>query len=109
MAPVREEVDLGELALHPDPAEPPEFISPLLGLRLTLDEANQLQFYELTTGSRLLSDEEAQQAAEAAAQSAAHQAEQEALRADQEAQRAAQAEAENARLRAELAKLRGDQ
>lgn len=122
MPPVREEVDLGELALLPGPAEPPEFISPLLGLRLTLDEANRLQFYELN-GKRLLSDEEARQAAEAAAQSAAQHAAQEALRAEQEAQRAtqavqratqeaqraAQAEAENVRLRAELAKLRGDQ
>lgn len=122
MSPVREEVELGELALLPDPAEPPEFISPLLGLRLTLDEANRLQFYEMN-GQRLLSDEEARQAAEAAAQSAAQQAAQETLRAEQEArratqealraeheaQRAAQAEAENALLRAELAKLRGDQ
>lgn len=135
--PVREEVDLGELALVPGPAEPPEFICQLLGLRLTLDEANQLQFYDLTSGKRLLSDEEARQAAEAAAQSATQRAEQEAQRADQEArraeqeaqratqaaqravqeaqraaqeaQRAAQAEAENARLRAELAKLRGEQ
>ena len=115
MPPAHEEVDLGELALLPDPAEPPEFISLLLGLRLTLDEANRLQFYDLTTGQRLLSDEEARQAAETAAQSAVHlaeqetlRAEQEALRAEQESQRAAQAEAENARLRAELAKLRGD-
>ena len=129
MPPAQEEVDLGELALLPDPAEPPEFISQRLGLRLTLDEANRLQFYDLN-GKRLLSDEEARQAAEAAAQSAVQHAEQEALRAEQEAlratqatqratqeaqraaqeaQRAAQAEAENARLRAELAKLRGDQ
>lgn len=130
MAPVREEIDLGDLALVPDPTEPPEFISPLLGLRITLDEANQLQFYDLRDGKRLLSDEEARQAAEAAAESAARQAEQEAQRAEQEAQRAEQeaqrakqeaqradreaqradqVEAENAQLRAELAKLRGVQ
>ncbi|MCE7983692.1 MAG: Uma2 family endonuclease [Caldilinea sp. CFX5] len=116
MTPVREEVDLGDLALVPGPTEPPEFISPLLGLRITLDEANQLQFYDLRDGKRLLSDEEARYAAEAAAESALRQAEQEAQRAEQEAQRAAQAtqhatqvEAENARLRAELAKLRGEQ
>lgn len=109
MPPVREEVDLGELALVPDSVEPPEFVSQLLGLRITLDEANQLQFYDLTDGKRLLSDEEARQAAEALAQSATLRAEQEAQRAEQEAQRATQAEAENARLRAELAKLRGGQ
>ena len=123
MTPVREEVDLGEMAFVPDPAEPPEFISPLLGLRITLDENNQLQFYDLSTGQRLLSDEEARYVAEVAAESAeryaeqeaqraeqeAQRAEQEAQRAEQEAQRAAAAEAENAQLRAELAKLRGEQ
>ncbi|MBX3012616.1 MAG: Uma2 family endonuclease [Caldilineaceae bacterium] len=102
MAPVREAAELGALALMPDPAEPPEFISQVLGLRITLDEANQLQLYDLTDGKRLLSDEEARQAAETAAQDARQ-------RAEQEAQRASAAEAENARLRAELAKLRGAQ
>lgn len=123
MTPAREEVDLGDLALVPDPTETPEFISPLLGLRIMLDEANQLQFYDLQNGKRLLSDEEARDAAESAAESALRQAAQEAQRAEQEAQRAeqeaqraiaaaqhaAQVEAENARLRAELAKLRGAQ
>lgn len=116
MTPAREEVDLGDLALVPGPTEPPEFISAVLGLRIMLDEANQLQFYDLRDGRRLLSDEEARQTAEAAAESAlrqaeqeAQRAEQEAQRAEQEAQRAEQAEAENARLRAELAKLRGEQ
>lgn len=122
MPPVRDEVELGELALVPGSAELPEFVSQLLGLRITLDEANQLQLYDLTDGKRLLSDEEARQAAEALAQSAtlraaqetlraaqeAQRAEQEAQRAKQEAQRATQAEAENVRLRAELAKLRGE-
>lgn len=116
MTPVRDEVDLGDLAVMPDPTEPPEFISPLLGLRITLDEGNQLHFYDLRDGKRLLSDEEARYAAEAEAQSALRQAEHEAQRAEKEAQRATQAdqraaqvEAENARLRAELAKLRGEQ
>ncbi|MEZ4860034.1 MAG: Uma2 family endonuclease [Caldilineaceae bacterium] len=116
MPPVRAEVNLGELALIASPSEPPEFVSQLLGLRITLDEANQIQFYDITTDQRLLSDEEARREAEILAQHAIQHAEQEAQRAEQEAQRAqmasaraARAEAENARLRAELAKLRGGQ
>jgi len=122
MQPTKEEVDLGVLAFVPGEGEPPEFISQHLGLRVTLDEANQIQFYDIANGKRLLSDEEARREAEAVAQSAVHLAEQEgqraaaeAQRADQEAQRATmaaeratQAEAENTGLRAELAKLRGD-
>ena len=115
MAPVREELLLGELAFIPDPAETPEFVSEVLGLRITLGEANQLELYEIATGKRLLSDAEARQAAEELAQSATQRAEQEAQRAEQEAQRAemadvraVQVEAENVRLRAELAKLRGE-
>lgn len=90
---VNGEVQLGELAFTPDAAEPPEFVSRLLGLRITLDEENQLVFYEESTGARLLTDEEARRQAEDRAATAED--------------RADQAEAENARLREELARLRG--
>jgi len=95
MQSTKAEVELGALAFIPDETELPEFISQVLGLRITLNETNQLQFYELASGNRLLSDEEARLEAEVTAQSAI--------------QRAQQAEAENAHLRAELAKLRGEQ
>ncbi len=84
--PVNGEVRLGDLAFVPGAGEPPEFVSALLGLRITLDEENRLRFYHSITGERLLSDEEARLQAET---------------------RADQAEAENARLREELARLRG--
>lgn len=87
MEAVNGEVQLGDLAFTPDDAEPPEFVSPRLGLRITLDEENQLIFYEESTGARLLTDEEARRQAE---------------------DRADRAEAENARLREELARLRGE-
>lgn len=73
-------VDLGQLAFVPGAGEPPEFTSRALGLRVVLDEENRLQLYDLQTGQRLLTDEEA----------------------------LAEAEAENERLRAELARLRGE-
>jgi hypothetical protein len=95
-------VEVGELLLTPGSGEAPEYISEVLGLRITLDEANQIRIYDLASGERLLSDAEARQEAEARAQSALFWVEQEALRAEQ-------AEAENARLRAELAKLRGEE
>ncbi|MEZ4861433.1 MAG: Uma2 family endonuclease [Caldilineaceae bacterium] len=95
MSPVDGELALGDVAIVADPAEPPEFISHLLGLRITLDEMNQIQFYDVASNQRLLSAEEARQAAEIVAEDAK-------LRAEQ-------AEVENARLRAELAKLRGKQ
>ena len=86
MQPVNGEVWLGDLAFVPGAGEPPEFVSSLLGLRITLDEENQLVFYHLVTGERLLNGDEARVQAES---------------------RADQAEAENARLREELARLRG--
>jgi len=129
MNPVKEEVLLGDLAFVPGQTEAPEYISPILGLRLTLDEQNHLQFYDLATNQRLLDDtealalaetvakdaelraEEEQQRAEQEKQRAEQEkqrAEQEKQRAEQEKQRAEQAEAENERLRAELARLRGE-
>lgn len=102
MKPVKEEVSLGDLAFVPDQTEAPEYISLLMGLRLTLDEQNQLQFYDLTTNQRLLDDTEALAVAETMARDAQ-------LRAEEEKQRAEEAEAENAQLREELARLRGEQ
>ncbi|MBI3959538.1 MAG: Uma2 family endonuclease, partial [Chloroflexi bacterium] len=100
IAPLNEEVRIGELAFVPGAGEPPEFASSRLGLRITLDEQNRLLFYHLVTGERLLSDEEARLQAEEQAAEAETRAEQAQTRADQ-------AEAENARLREELARLRG--
>lgn len=80
VAPLNDEVRLGELAFVPGAGESPEFDSPLLGLRISLDDENRLVFYEPSSGERLLSDAEARM----------------------------QLEAENARLRAELAQLRGE-
>ncbi|WP_423226569.1 Uma2 family endonuclease [Candidatus Amarolinea aalborgensis] len=80
MQPVNEEVRVGDLAFLLGEGEPPEFISPRLGLRLALDEQRRLQFYNVATGQRLLSDDEARQLAEAEVQA----------------------------LRAELARLRGE-
>jgi hypothetical protein len=100
MQPQNQELVLGGLAFPPEPGEPPEYVSPLLGLRLALDEDNVLRFYDQETGQLLLTDDEARQAAEAQVRSA----EERAMTAEE---RAAQAEAENARLREELARLRG--
>lgn len=91
----REEVVIGDLAFVPGQTEAPEYISRLLGLRLTLDEQNHLQFYEMATNQRLLDDAEALVLAETLVKDAG-------LRAEE-------AEAENARLREELARLRGEQ
>jgi Uma2 family endonuclease len=93
MQPLNEPVVLGDMAFFPGEAEPPEYLSNLLGLRLTLDEQNALLLFDAHTGEPLLSDEEARQFAEARASDAEH--------------RVAQVEAENAQLRAELARLRG--
>jgi Uma2 family endonuclease len=127
MQPQNQDLVLGGLTFPPEPGEPPEYISPLLGLRLALDEDNVLRFYEMETGLRLLTDEEARQQAEAqvhlaeervvyaeeramTAEERAMTAEQRAMTAEERAmtaeQRAAQVEAENARLREELARLR---
>jgi len=136
MKPVKEEILLGDLAFVPGQTETPEYISQLLGLRLTLDEQNRLQFYDLTTDRRLLDDTEALALAETLAKDAElraeeekqraeeekqraeeekqraeeekQRAEEEKQRAEEEKQRAEKAEAENARLRAELARLRGE-
>ena len=94
MQPVNEEVRVGDLAFLLGAGEPPEFISPRLGLRLALDEQNRLQFYDVTTGQRLLSDDEARTQAEVVARLAGLCA--------------ATAEAELHALRAELARLRGE-
>ncbi|MEZ4865756.1 MAG: Uma2 family endonuclease [Caldilineaceae bacterium] len=80
MQPTHEEVTLGDLTVAPNEVEAPEYVSHLLGLRITVDEGNRIQFYDLITGSRLLSDAEAR----------------------------AEAETEIVRLRAELAQLRGE-
>lgn len=134
MQPQNQELVLGGLAFPPEPGEPPEYVSPLLGLRLALDEHNVLRFYEAETGQPLLTDEEARQAAVVQAQLAENEArlaEEQARLAEEQArsaeeqlrlaeqradyavaqaataeERAAQAEAENARLREELARLR---
>lgn len=95
MKPVKEEIVIGDLAFVPGQTEAPEYISTLLGLRLTLDEQNHLQFYDLTTNQRLLDDVEALVVAETIAKDAQ-------LRAEE-------AEAENAQLREELLRLRGEQ
>ncbi len=86
MQPQNQELVLGGLAFPPEPGEPPEYVSPLLGLRQE-------------TGQRLLTDEEARQQAEAHARLA----EERVVYAEE---RAAQVETENARLREELARLR---
>jgi Uma2 family endonuclease len=128
MQPQNQELVLGGLAFPSEPGEPPEYVSPLLGLRLALDEDNVLRFYEVENGHRLLTDEEARQEAEVQAQLAeiearqaveqAQLAKEQQRLAEQRAnyavaqaataeERAAQAEAENARLREELARLLG--
>jgi Uma2 family endonuclease len=114
MQPQNQELVLGGLIFPPEPGESPEYVSPLLGLRLALDEDNILRFYDQETGQLLLTDDEARQAAEAQVRSAEERvmtAEERAMTAEERAtaaeERAAQAEAENARLREELARLRG--
>jgi Uma2 family endonuclease len=120
MQPQNQELMLGEMAFTPEAGEPPEYVSPLLGLRLALDEHNNLRFYDPENGQRLLTDEEARQQAEARvrlseqrvvyAEERATTAEERALTAEERAltaeERAALVEAENARLREELARLR---
>ncbi|MFZ1629805.1 MAG: Uma2 family endonuclease [Anaerolineae bacterium] len=136
MQPDNGEMHLGDLIFLPGEGESPEYVSPLLGLRLALDEENRLQFYSVESGERLLSDFEIGQQAKAAARLAdlrtaeveaekraaeqrTAEAEAEAREADLRAAeaeaetrvadlRAAEAEAESARLRAELARLRGE-
>ncbi|MCB0187551.1 MAG: Uma2 family endonuclease [Caldilineaceae bacterium] len=92
MAPLNEAVTLGEFSFVPGEGEAPEYECTLLGLRVTLDDGNNLTFFDVETGERLLSDEEARLLAEQQAAEAR--------------QRAETAEAENARLRAEVEQLR---
>ena len=80
MPPANQEVQIGEHSLAPAAGEPPEYVSPLLGLRLAVSDTGWLEFYDEATGQRLLNDEEAR------------------LRAEEE----------NARLREELARLRAE-
>jgi Uma2 family endonuclease len=94
MSPANQAVQIGELSLAPAVDEPPEYVSPLLGLRLAVNEAGWLVFYDEATGQRLLNDDEAR------------------LRAEEDLTQAEaarlQVEEENARLREELARLRGE-
>jgi hypothetical protein len=94
MPPANQEVQIDELSLAPAADQPPEYVSPLLGLRLAVSDTGWLEFYDEATGQRLLNDDEAR------------------LRAEEELMQAdvarLQAEAENARLREELARLRGE-
>jgi hypothetical protein len=113
MKPVKEEVVIGDLAFVPGQTEAPEYISRLLGLRLTLDEQDHLQFYDLATNQRLLDDAEAltvaatmAKDAELRAEEEKLRAEEEKLRAEQQKQRAEEAEAKIARLEEELARSR---
>jgi hypothetical protein len=107
MQPQNQEVDLGDMAFVPGAGEPPEYVSPLLGLRLVLDENRRLHFYDEATGERLLDDDETRERAEMLARLAATRAIQAEERASTAEERAVQAEAENERLRAELARARG--
>ncbi len=93
----------------------PQYVSQVLGLRLVLDDEKRLQFFQLATGERLLTDDEARQKADDAqqqAEKAQQQAEKLALqavtRATDAESRALEMEVENTRLRAELARLRGE-
>ena len=104
MKPVKEEVVIGDMAFVPGQTEAPEYISRLLGLRLTLDEQDHLQFYDLATNQRLLDDAEALAVAETMAKDAELRAEEEKLRAEEEKLRA-----EEEKLRAEEEKLRAEQ
>lgn len=111
----------------------PEYVSKLLGIRLSLDGWGRLELFDVATGEQLVSDEEARIKAELQsgldreraklaaereeferkraeieaqrAEQATKRAEIEAQRAEQEAQRASQAEQEIERLRAKIAHL----
>ena len=99
MPPLLKEERPGKFLL-PAANTPPAFISQVLGLRLTLSAHNDLLLYELASGARLLTDEEARRTAEERASDAE-------VRATDAEERAAQIATENAKLRAELARLRG--
>lgn len=101
MPPLLKEERPGKFLLLPAANTPPAFISQVLGLRLTLSAHNDLLLYELASGARLLTDEEARRTAEERASDAE-------VRATDAEERAAQIATENAKLRAELARLRGE-
>jgi hypothetical protein len=105
MTPFVETVSVGDLEFPPSPDEPPTYLSPRLGLRMTLDEHGGLLFYDSATDQQLLSDEEARLLAELSTQRAEEQAAAERRRAEYEHRRAEEAELELARLRAELVRL----
>jgi hypothetical protein len=92
MQPQNQELVLGGLAFPSEPGEPPEYVSPLLGLRLALDEANVLRFYDLETGLRLLTDDEAREMAEAEARLAEQRADYAVVQATTAEERAMTAE-----------------
>lgn len=106
MALQHEEVRLGDTAFVASAGEGPEYVSPLLGLRLVLEEDRRLSFYHEATGERLLNDAEARAWAEMLARNAAARAIQAEARAAEVEERATKVEAENAALREELARLR---
>ena len=110
MQPQNQELLLGEMAFTPEAGEPPEYVSPLLGLHLALDEHNILRFYDGATGQRLLTDEEARQNAEVQAllaENEARLAENEARLAENQA-RLAENQARLAENQARLAEQRAD-
>lgn len=106
MEPLNEELMLSEMTYLPDRWTEREYASPLLSLRLALNEDNLLQFFDMSTGQRLLTDDEARQQAEMERQQAEMERRQAEMERRQAEERAAEAEAENARLREELARLR---
>jgi Uma2 family endonuclease len=108
MHPLLTEERPGKFHLVPGATTPPEFISRVLGLRLTLSPQNDLLLYNLATGERLLTDEEARRVAEERATDAEERAIDAEDRAIDAEERAARVAAENERLRAELARLRGE-
>lgn len=108
MPPLLEEERPGKFRLNAGAQTPPEFISRELGLRLTLSAYNDLLLYDLTTGERLLTDEEARYLAEERASAAEIRVSNAEERAVDAEERAAQVAAENAWLRAELARLQGE-
>ncbi|MEZ4658776.1 MAG: Uma2 family endonuclease [Caldilineaceae bacterium] len=100
MEPLNEDALTGLIDWPEEDGGLPEYESKVLGVRLVLDEEEGLCLYNVQTGERLLTDEEARIKAEQEKQ----WAEQERQQAEQ---RAAAADAENARLRAEVERLRG--
>ncbi len=84
----------------------PQYVSQVLGLQLVLDDEKRLQFFQLATGERLLTDDEARQRADDARQQA-QEAYQQADDARLQAQEAYH-QADNARLQAQEARHQAD-